>query len=171
MRTRPATLTTVAIALGLALTAMGVARQLPYTFAGHGDRSTVSADVWAHGTAISPAVVALVFLGLLATVAMRPTRGGRRAALWLGILAGAVSLAGLAEPAQQTALLFGRLDELTAFAWAFHASLLGVVLSCLGEVRRANVTPGSGIDEGEVPEDGEPVAAGRRLRLAGLATA
>ncbi len=171
MRTRPATITTIVIALGLALTSIGVARQLPYTFAGHGDRSTVAADAWAHGTAVSPALVALVFLGILAAIAMRPTGGGRRAALWLAVLAATVSLAGLAEPAQQSALLLGRVDEVTAFAWAFHASLVALVLSCVGELRREPTIPVAGVDEGAVPEGGEPLAAGRTIRVAGLAAA
>lgn len=170
MRTRPATITTIVIALGLALTTIGVARQLPYTFAGHGDRSTVAADVWAHGTAISPALVALVFLGLLATIAMRPTRGGRRAALWLAVLATAVSVVGLAEPAQESALLFTSVDVVTGFAWAFHASLVALVLSCIGEIRRGTA-PVTGVDEANVPAGGEPVAAGHRVALGGLAAA
>jgi len=169
MRTRPATITTIVIALGLALTTIGIARQLPYTFAGHGDRSSVTADVWAHGTAVSPAVVALVFMGLLAAIAMRPTRGGRRAALWLMVLAGAVSVVGLAEPAQQAALLLGRVDEVTVLAWAFHASVLALVLSCAGEIRRT-WKPVAGVDEADVPAEGEPVTAGRGVAL-GLAAA
>ena len=76
--------------------------------------TSLRADLWAHGTAISPAIVALVFLGLFATIATRPTRGGRRSALWLAILAGAMLVAGLAEPAQQQAILFGAVDEATA---------------------------------------------------------
>jgi hypothetical protein len=170
MRTRPATITTIVIALGLALTRIGVARQVPYTFAGHGDRSTVAADLWPHGTAISPALVALVFLAVLATIAMRPTRGGRRAALWLAVLAVAVSVVGLAEPAQQSALLFTNMDAVTGFAWAFHASLVALVLSCIGEVRRGS-TPVAGVDEADVPAGGEPVAAGRGVSVAVLAAA
>ncbi len=87
MRTRPAAIATIVIAIGLALTTIGIAQQLPYTFGGHGDLATISADVWAHGTAISPSLVALVFVGILATIAMRPTRGGRRASAWLVVLA------------------------------------------------------------------------------------
>jgi len=170
MRTRPATISTIVVALGLALTTVGVARQLPYTFAGHGDRSTVAADLWAHGTAISPALVALTFLGILATIAMRPTSGGRRAARWLAVLAAAVSVVGLAEPAQQGALLFAPVDVVTAFAWAFHASLVALILSCVGEVRRT-ATPVAGVDEADIARGGEPVAAGRNLARPSLAAA
>src|SRR5512143_3063478 len=101
MRTRPASIATVVIAVGLALTTIGVARVLPYTFGGVGDRSSIAADAWAHGTAVSPALVALVFVRILAAIALRPTRGGRRAASWLAVLATAIVVAGALEPAQQ----------------------------------------------------------------------
>ena len=136
MRTRPASIATIVIAIGLALTAIGIARQAPYTFGGNGDVTSLRADLWAHGTAISPAIVALVFLGLFAAIATRPTRGGRRAALWLAILAGAMLVAGLAEPAQQQAILFGTVDEATPFIWAFHVGLIALILSAVGETRR-----------------------------------
>ena len=170
MRTRPAAIATIVIALGLALTTIGLARQLPYTFAGHGDRSTVSADLWAHGTAVSPALVALVFVGLLAVIAARPTRGGRRAAAWLAVLAVAISVSGLAEPAQQGALLLATIDAVTLFAWAFHVALIALVLSSLGEVRRGDVPVTRPIDE-PVRTGGEPVAAGRGVALRGAAAA
>jgi len=136
MRTRPASIATIVIAIGLALTAIGIAHQVPYTFGGTGDVTSLRADLWAHGTAISPAIVALVFLGLFATIATRPTRGGRRAALWLAILAGAMLIAGLAEPAQQQAILFATVDEAMPFIWAFHAGLIALILSAVGETRR-----------------------------------
>ena len=136
MRTRPASIATIVIAIGLALTAIGIAHQVPYTFGGTGDVTSLRADLWAHGTAISPAIVALVFLGLFATIATRPTRGGRRAAIWLAILAGAMLVAGLAEPAQQQAILFGTVDEATPFIWAFHVGLIALILSAVGETRR-----------------------------------
>ena len=170
MRTRPATIATTVIALGLALTTIGLSRQLPYTFAGHGDRSTVTGDLWAHGTAVSPALVALVFIGLLAAIALRPTRGGRRAAASLAVLAVAVSLSGLAEPAQQDALLLGTADAVTAFGWALHVSLVALVLSCVGEVRRGNVPVTTAIDT-PVRAGGEPVAAGRAISVTRLAGA
>ena len=136
MRTRPASIATIVIAIGLALTAIGLAHRVPYTFGGTGDVTSLRADLWAHGTAISPAIVALVFLGLFATIATRPTRGGRRAALWLAILAGAILIAGLAEPAQQQAILFATVDEAMPFIWAFHAGLIALILSAVGETRR-----------------------------------
>src|SRR3954467_6609136 len=110
MRTRPASLATIVIALGLALTATGLARSLPYTIGGAGSRSTVGADLWAHGTAVSPALVALVVVGLLAAIAARPTRGGRRAAGWLALLAGALVATGLMEPVQLQAVLLSAGD-------------------------------------------------------------
>jgi len=136
MRTRPASIATIVIAIGLALTAIGLAHRVPYTFGGTGDVTSLRADLWAHGTAISPAIVALVFLGLFATIATRPTRGGRRAAPWLAILAGAILIAGLAEPAQQQAILFATVDEAMPFIWAFHAGLIALILSAVGETRR-----------------------------------
>jgi hypothetical protein len=171
MRTRPASIATIAIALGLALTMIGIGRQLPYTFAGHGDRATVAADAWAHGTAVSPALVALAVIGLLAAVSMRPTHGGRRASAWLAVLSGAVATAGLAEPVQQQALLLGSVDALTLFAWGFHASLVALVLSCAGEVRRGPAQPSA--VEARRPElpDGEPLARGQRTGRASSAGA
>jgi hypothetical protein len=159
MRTRPATITTIVIALGLALTSIGIARQLPYTFGGNGSTSTVAADVWAHGTAVSPSLVALIFLGLLAAIAMRPTRGGRRAALWIVVVAVAIFLSGLAEPIQQQALLFGTVDAVTAFAWAFYLGLIALVLSAWGETRRTgNEMPVTVAATGPAPSAAAPAA-------------
>ena len=142
MRTRPASIATIAIALGLALTTLGIARVLPYTFAGVGDRSTIAADVWAHGTAVSPSLVALIVLGLLALVAMRPTAGGRRSAGWLAVLATVLVVTGLLEPAQREVILFGRFDPaLTPLVWALHVSLVALVLSAVGESRRGAAQP------------------------------
>jgi hypothetical protein len=139
MRTRPAAITTIVIAIGLALTTVGIARQLPYTFGGHGDLSTVAADVWAHGTAISPSLVALIFLGIFATIAMRPTRGGRRAATWLAVLAIAMIGSGVAEPLQQQAILFQTIDVVGVGIWALHVTLIALILSAIGEARRRDV--------------------------------
>ena len=137
MRTRPASIVTIAIALGLALTSIGLARSLPYTVGGAGSPITVGADLWAHGTAISPALVALVVAGLFGVIAMRPTRGGRRASSWLAVLAAVLVLAGLAEPAQRDAVLFAANDlVVTAFVIAYHVTLVALVLSTIGEVRR-----------------------------------
>ena len=143
MCTRPASIATIVIAMGLALTTVGVARGLPFTFGGVGSRSAIGADLWAHGTAVSPALVALVCLGLLAAIAMRPTRGGRRSAAWLAVLAAALVVAGVAEPAQQDLLLLGAPDlVLTPAVYGFHAGLLALILSAIGEARRAGVSAG-----------------------------
>jgi len=136
MHTRPATITTIVIAIGLALTTVGIARQLPYTFGGNGDVSMIAADVWAHGTAISPSLVALNFLGILSLVAMRPTRGGRRAATWIVVVAIAMSLSGLAEPLQLQAILFQSIDPVGVGTWALQVSLIALILSAIGEARR-----------------------------------
>ena len=138
MRTRPASIVTIAIALGLALTSIGFARSLPYTVGGAGSPSTVGADLWAHGTAISPALVALVVAGLLGITAMRPTRGGRRASGWLAVLAAVLVVAGLAEPAQRDAVLFAANDlAASVLVIAYQVTLIALVLSAIGEVRRA----------------------------------
>ena len=137
MRTRPASIATVVIAIGLALTTIGIARDLPYTFAGLGGHRTMAADAWAHGTAVSPPLVALVVVGILAAIAARPTRGGRRAATWLAVLAVAISFAGLAESAQREAILFATVDlAVTPLVWALHVGLIALVLSAIGEARR-----------------------------------
>jgi hypothetical protein len=139
MRTRPASIATIAIAIGLALTTIGIARGLPYAFGGQGDRGSVGADAWAHGTAISSPIVALVALGLLAAIAMRPTRGGRRAAAWLAVLAAAVLGAAILEPATARALLLGDPDVvLTALVWSETVALVALVLSAAGEARGGN---------------------------------
>jgi hypothetical protein len=159
MRTRPASIATLVIALGLALTSIGLARSLPYTVGGAGSPSTVGADLWAHGTAISPALVALVVAGLLAAIAMRPTRGGRRAASWLAVLAAVLVVAGLAEPAQRDAVLVAGNDlVLTAVVIAYHVALVALVLSTIGEARAA----GTPVEPAVVHED---AVVPRRLQL------
>lgn len=155
MRSRPASIATIVIAIGLALTSAGIARGLPYTFGGVGSRSTIGADLWAHGTAVSPALVALVCAGLLAAIAMRPTRGGRRSAAWLAVLAAALVVAGVAEPAQQALLLLGAPDPiLTPLVYAFHVSLIALVLSATGETRW------TAAEDGPAAAIAEPVGAG-----------
>jgi hypothetical protein len=156
MRTRPAAIATVVIALGLGLTSVGLARQLPYTFGGVGQRSTLATDLWAHGTAVSPPLVALVVLGLLATIAMRPTAGGRRAATATAGLAVVLVLSGLAEAAQRDVVLLTTIDAvLTPAVFALHAGLISLVLSALGERRRApEVAQGAGISS----ESSQPIA-------------
>lgn len=155
MRTRPVSIATVVIALGLALTTVGLARQLPYTFGGVGTRSTVSADLWAHGSAVSPPLVALVVLGILAAISMRPTRGGRRAALWMATLGGTLVVAGLAEAAQRDVLFFAIADAaLTPLLYGLHIGIVALVLSAAGEVRRPVVDQGNGISI----ESSQPIA-------------
>jgi len=136
MRTRPASIATIVIALGLALTSIGLARSLPYTVGGAGSPATAGSDLWAHGSAVSPALVALVVAGLLGAISMRPTRGGRRASSWLAVLGMALVVAGLAEPAQREAILFAGNDlVLTAFVIAYQVALVALVLATVGEAR------------------------------------
>jgi hypothetical protein len=136
MRTRPASIATIVIALGLALTSIGLARSVPFTVGGTGSTLTVGADLWAHGSALSPALVALVVVGLLGAIAMRPTRGGRRASSWLAVLAAVLVVAGLAEPAQRDAVLFGANDPvLSALVIAYHVALVALIVATIGEVR------------------------------------
>jgi hypothetical protein len=163
MRTRPASLATIVIALGLALTSIGLTRSLPYTVGGTGSPTTVGADLWAHGTALSPALVALVVAGLLGAIAMRPTRGGRRASGWLAVLAAALVVTGLAEPAQRDAILFGANDLIrTAFVIAYHVALIALLLSAIGETRASGPT--------EPVATGEDAVVRQRLELvAGVA--
>jgi hypothetical protein len=159
MRTRPASIATIVIALGLGLTSIGLARSLPYTVGGAGSTATVGADLWAHGSAVSPALVALVVIGVLAAIAMRPTRGGRRASSWLAVLGAVLVVAGLAEPAQREAILFGASDlALSAFAIAYHVALIALVLATIGEARAAGAPA-----EPVATDADEPVR--RRLEL------
>jgi hypothetical protein len=142
MRTRPASIATIVIALGLALTSIGLGRSMPYTVGGTGSAVTVAADLWAHGSAVSPALVALLMVGLLAAIAMRPTRGGRRASAWLAVLAGALVVSGLLEPAQLQLVLFGTFDAvLSPLVYALHVGLIALVLSSIGETRRQDAGP------------------------------
>ena len=122
--TRTATIATVAIALGLALTAIGMNRALPHEIGGIGSKLTVGADTWASGTAISPPLVFLVVTGLLAAITMRSTRGGARAASWLAVLTVVAIVAGLMEPVQQRIVLFQDHDLLLALT--LYAVVRGV---------------------------------------------
>ena len=112
--TRHASIAVVAIAFGLALTTVGISRGLPHEVGGIGSRLTVAADAWASGSAVSPPLVLLVVVGILAAIAMRETRGGARAASWLAVLASVGIVAGLMEPVQQRVLLFQERDLLLA---------------------------------------------------------
>ena len=164
MRTRPATIATLVIASGLALTAIGLAKALPFSFGGVGSKATIGADLWAHGTAVSPALVALAVLGLLAVISMRPTRGGRRAAACLAVLALALVGSGLAEPAQRDLVLLATLDVgLTPLLFGFHLGLIALALAAIGEARRAPASdpasaPVAGQGAGISIESSQPIA-------------
>jgi hypothetical protein len=133
--TRTASIATIAIALGLALTAIGMNRGLPHEIGGLGSRLTVGADTWASGTAISPPLVFLVAIGLLAAITMRGTRGGARAASWLAALTVVAIVAGLMEPVQQRIVLFQANDLLlTLLLYASYVTWIVLVVAAL--VRR-----------------------------------
>ena len=133
--TRTATIATVAIALGLALTAIGINRGLPHEIGGIGSKLTVGADTWASGTAISPPLVFLVVTGLLAAITMRSTRGGTRAASWLALLTVVAIVAGLMEPVQQRIILFQEHDLLLAVT--LYASYVAWIALALASIIRS----------------------------------
>jgi hypothetical protein len=137
-QTRTATIATVAIAFGLALTAIGINRALPHEIGGIGSKLTVGADTWASGTAISPPLVFLVLVGLLAAITMRSTRGGTRAASWLAVLTGVAIVAGLMEPVQQRIVLFQDHDVLLAVT--LYASYVAWIALAVAAVMRARNT-------------------------------
>jgi hypothetical protein len=163
MRTRPASIATIVIAIGLILTSVGLGRVLPYTVGGVGRGSTIGGDLWAHGTAISPALVALAAVGILAVIAARPTRGGRRAAALLAVLAATLLVSGLMEPAQQRIVLFETLDPtLTPFVYAHHIGLIALVLAAIGDAQAAapvTVDGGGPAPAGAAPRSVVPSAA------------
>jgi len=130
--TRTASIATVAIAFGLALTAIGINRALPHEIGGLGSKLTVGADTWAAGTAISPPLVFLVVVGLLAAITIRETRGGARAASWLVGLTVIAIVAGLMEPVQQRIILFQERDLLLAVTlYASYVAWLALVVAAL----------------------------------------
>ena len=134
--TRPASLATIVIALGLALTTIGINRGLPYQFGGIGDRTNVVGDVWAHGSAVSPPLVLLVALGLLAAIAARPGAGGRRAASWLAVLGSVGIVAAAMEPVQQRILQLRDLDPaLSPLIFAAQFCLVLLVAAAIVRVR------------------------------------
>lgn len=139
--TLPASLATIVIAIGLALTTIGVSRGLPHEFGGVGSRLTVAADAWAHGSAVSPPLVLLVAVGLLAAMATRTGRGGRRAGRWLALLGGAGLVAGWMEPVHQQILLFQGPDALlTLVVYASDIAIIAMVVAAIARAR----TVGSG---------------------------
>lgn len=161
--TRTASIATVAIALGLALTAIGMNRGLPHEIGGLGSRLTVGADTWASGTAISPPLVFLVAVGLLAAITMRGTRGAARAASWLAILTVVAIVAGLMEPVQQRIVLFQGNDlVLTLTLYASYVAWIVLVVAALLR-RRDGATDvlvlTSVSDSGSAPALAAPAAA------------
>jgi hypothetical protein len=130
--TRTASIATIAIALGLALTAIGMNRGLPHEIGGLGSKLTVGADTWASGTAISPPLVFLVVAGLLAAITLRGTRGAARAASWLAVLTVIAIVAGLMEPVQQRIVLFEEHDLLVAVTvYASYFAWIALVVAAL----------------------------------------
>jgi len=133
--TRHASIATIAIAFGLALTTIGISRSLPHEVGGIGSRLTVAADAWASGSAVSPPLVLLVVVAILAAIAMRETRGGARAASWLAVLASVGIVAGLMEPVQQRIVLFQQPDLLLAVL--IYASYIAWIALVVASVLRA----------------------------------
>jgi hypothetical protein len=134
--TRHASIATIAIALGLALTTVGISRGLPHEVGGIGSRFTVAADAWASGSAVSPPLVLLVVVALLAALATRATRGGARSAAWLAVLAGVGIVASVMEPVQQRILLFQEHDLLlTSLLWAAYVTWIALVVACVVRAR------------------------------------
>ena len=147
--TRPASIATIAIAFALALTTVGISRGLPHEVGGIGSRLTVGADAWASGSAVSPSLVLLVVVGLLAAIAVRPTRGGARAASWLAVLATVGIVAGLMEPVQQRILLFQDGDlALTALLYGAYVAWIGLLVA---SVLRARAGDDGSAREGSSP--------------------
>lgn len=133
--TRHASIAVIAIALGLALTTIGINRGLPHEIGGMGSRLTVAADAWASGSAISPPLVLLTAVGILAALAMRPTRGGARSAKWIAVLASVGIVAGLMEPFQQQVLLFQERDVVLAVL--LYGSYVAWIALAVASVLRA----------------------------------
>ena len=140
--TRTASIATVAIAFGLALTAIGINRALPHEIGGLGSKLTVGADTWAAGTAISPPLVFLVVVGLLAAITIRETRGGARAASWLVGLTVIAIVAGLMEPVQQRIILLQDHDLLLAVTlYASYVAWIALAVAAIMRSRDTSDTP------------------------------
>jgi hypothetical protein len=159
-QTRTASIATIAIALGLALTAVGINRALPHEIGGIGSKLTVGADTWASGTAISPPLVFLVVAGLLAAITMRSTRGGARAASWLAVLTGVAIVAGLMEPVQQRVILFEEHDPLlAALLYTSYLAWIALVVAALGRRQGSVSEPVAPASTGSLTSGAVPVAA------------
>jgi hypothetical protein len=155
--TRHATIATIAIAFGLALTTVGISRGLPHEVGGIGSSLTVGADTWASGTAVSPPLVLLTAVGILAAIAMRPTRGGARAASWLAVIVTVGIAAGLMEPVQQRLLLFVEHDLLVTLA--LYASYITWIALVVASVLRARAGATQDPDAAGFAVVGAPAAA------------
>ena len=140
--TRHASIATIAIAFGLALTTIGISRGLPHEVGGIGSRLTVAADAWASGSAVSPPLVLLVAVAILAAIAMRETRGGARAARWLAVLASVGIVAGMMEPVQQRIVLFQQPDTLlAALLYASYVTWIALVVAAVLRSREGGTEP------------------------------
>lgn len=140
--TRHASIAVIAIAFGLALTTIGISRGLPHEIGGIGSRLTVAADAWASGSAVSPPLVLLTAVGLLAVIAMRPTRGGARSAKWLAVIATVGMVAGLMEPVQQRILLFQDRDVvLAALLYGAYVAWIALVIASVLRAREGGDAP------------------------------
>jgi hypothetical protein len=159
-QTRTASIATIAIALGLALTAVGVNRGLPHEIGGIGSKLTVGADTWASGTAISPPLVFLVVAGLLAAITMRSTRGGARAASWLAVLTSVAIVAGLMEPVQQRVILFQDHDPLLAVVlYASYLAWIALVVAAVVRRRQGGSETVAPAPTGSLTSGAVPAAA------------
>jgi hypothetical protein len=140
--TRHASIAIIAIAFGLALTTIGIQRGLPHEIGGIGSRLTVTAEAWASGSAISPPLVLLTAVGILAAIAMRPTRGGARSAKWLATIATVGIVAGLMEPVQQRILLFQDRDVvLAALLYSAYVAWIALVMASVLRARDGGDAP------------------------------
>jgi hypothetical protein len=150
MRTRPASIATIVIAIGLALTSIGIARQLPYTFGGTATprRSPPTSGPTARRSRrrSSPCLPRPARRDRDAPHPRRPAR-----AAWLVVLAVAISLSGLAEPAQQGRSSSARSTSSPRSSTHSTSALIALALSAFGETRRT----------------GEEAARNRRRRGAG----
>ena len=134
--TRHATIATIAIAFGLALTTIGINRGLPHEIGGIGSHLTVATDAWASGSAVSPPLVLLTAVAILAAIAVRPTRGGVRAAKWLAAIASVGIVAGLMEPFQQRVVLFQEGDPvLAALLYGAYVAWIALVVAAVMRIR------------------------------------
>lgn len=150
--TRHASIATIAIAFGLALTTIGISRSLPHEVGGIGSRLTVAADAWASGSAVSPPLVLLVAVAILAAIAMRETRGGARAASWLAVLASVGIVAGLMEPVQQRIVLFQQPDLLVAgLVYASYVTWIALVVASVLRAREGATATATRTDTGSSP--------------------